>query len=196
MSFFQRNIATVGQALNLLEDFIKQFSNTLEALSFFTYHICNDDFNLCFNGYRLATLCGKLSQLRKLSFAIEVRLIAKPDNDFISKFTKAFSTPFWLTGFLGRTKVCVDYNSIRNQIQIFSLPYIFSEQSLIHTVDLINIQFNNHVENMRQILPDLYIDLKPLWHNMKCLAVIFDENQQVPLAFLRALQYPFRYHSE
>ena len=161
-------------------------------LSFFTFHECDGDFNLCFNGHRLANLCGKLSQLRKLSFAMEIHLIEKADYDLILKFTRTFSTPFWLNGPLGRTQVCVDYISIWNRIQAFSLPYTLSEHAWVHTVDLVNVQFNTPEKDTRQTP----IDLKPLWHNMKRLLLIFDENQQIPLAFLRALQCPFRQQSK
>jgi hypothetical protein len=185
----------MGQAINLIEQFVEKFSYTLEVFFLSIIHNRDNDFNFCFDGHRLATLCSKLSQLRRLSFTIEIKLIEKPKNDLISKFTKSFSTSFWLNGPLGTVQVYVVYNSTFNVIQMGSLPYMFSDHLLFHTVDLINIQFNNSEDNM-QIPLDLSVALKPLWYGMKYLYLSFGEKQQIPITFLRALQCPSGDHSK
>lgn len=159
-------------------------------------HMCNDDFNFCFDGYRLANLCSKLIQLEKLSFFFIIKLIEKANENLISKFTKSFCTPFWFYGPLGCIQVGVDYHSKWNMIQIFSFPYIFYQTGLAHTIDLINVQFNVYQENIGQIPNNLSVSLQPLWYNMRRLMLSFNDKQHIPLTFLRALQSPFNHYRE
>ena len=51
-----------------------------------------------------------------------MKLIENPNENFISKLTKSFSTPFWYCGPLGSIQVGVDYHSKWNLIQLFSFP--------------------------------------------------------------------------
>jgi hypothetical protein len=165
------------------------------VLFLFTCNICDGYINFCFDGHRLATLCGKLSQLQSLSFVVELRLINKPNNDIISEFTKTFCTPFWVNGPLGRIRVCVCYNSTYNAIETYSLPYMFPDHALFHTIDIIDVQFNIS-EDKRQIPIDLSVALEPLWYNIKQVMLSFGEQKQIPLIFLRALHCPSRDHSK
>ncbi len=194
-SCFFRSVKIVGQALNLIERLVEKFINTLEVLSLFAVHLSDGDLNLCFDGHRLSILCGKLSQLRKLSFVVDVYLIEKPKNDLISRFTKTFCTPFWLNGPLDRIQVCVDSNSLFNVIRMLSLPYIFSNHVMFHTNDLINIRFNTN-ENKIQTPMNLSVALEPLWYNMRRLLLNFAEKQQISLTLLCALQCRSRFHGK
>ncbi len=57
------------------------------------------------------------------------------------------------------------------------------------TIDLIDALFNSNEEE-NEIRNDLSVALQPLWYGMKRLYVSFFANQEIPILFLRALQYP------
>ena len=192
----ESNLRMTTRAVILLEEFIEKFANTLGELSLSLEHLCNDDLNLCFDGHRLAKLCGKLTQLQKISFFFENKLLEQSNGNLISKLTQSFTTSFWLTGHLGRVQVGVSYNSTRNMIQIFSLPYNFTEVSFNHSLDLIDVQFNTAHENSRQSPDDLWSSLQPLWSKMTEIALELHDKQHIPLTFLRVLCSPSNQYGE
>ncbi|CAM4825968.1 unnamed protein product [Rotaria magnacalcarata] len=55
---------------NCLNQLVDKFANTLEEFSLFLTHHCNVELDMCFGGYRLATVCSGLSHLRSLHFSI------------------------------------------------------------------------------------------------------------------------------
>jgi len=152
------------------------------------YHNCVVDFDSCCDGYHFANLCGELSQLRRVFFAVNLRLQDKPNKDLVLKFTRTFCTPFWLYGPLGRVQVCIGFNSEMNFIQMYSLPYTYPSNAIFRTIDLIDIQFNTETDEKKMSI-DLSIALEPLWSNMRRFLSSFAKKQHVPLTFLRALQY-------
>lgn len=178
-----------GQDCSCLEQLIDKFSNTLEKFSLYLTHYCNGDTDMCFNGYRLAILCNKLSRLQSIHFAIQIPLMEKPIRQILTDFIRAFRTPFWLDGPLGCIQVCVTYHQIQRSVQMCSLPYTFPDNTVFHTIDLIDVLFNN-IEEEKQIQNDLSITLAPLWHGTKWLFIAFTKNQKIPISFLRALQCP------
>jgi hypothetical protein len=153
------------------------------------YHRCEDKSELYYNGHRLKILCEKLLYLRTLHFAIQVQLFKKPNSQTLTNFTSTFCTPFWLNGPFGCKRVCVDFNQFYGLVQMFSLPYTFSDVPLVRTIDLINIQFNTHQEE-KKIPINLSVELESLWRGMNRLYISLTENQKVPLSFCQALQYP------
>jgi hypothetical protein len=168
---------------------VEKFNSTLEEFSLFLTHYCNHEVNTCFNGHRLATLCNRLSHLRSLHFSIETQFLYGPIRQTLFDFLQAFRTPFWLDGPLGHIQVCVTYQQIGHCVQMYSLPYTFSDNMVFCTIDLIDALFNSNEEE-NEIRNDLSVALQPLWYGMKRLYVSFFANQEIPILFLRALQYP------
>jgi len=153
------------------------------------YHRCDGEPDLCYNGYHLMNLCKKLLCLQSLDFCIQVQLFEKPNIQTLTSFTTTFRTPFWLNGPVGRKRVCVGFHQIYGIIQMFSLPYTFSDIPLFRTIDVINIQFNTNEEN-EKIPVSLSVALESLWYKMNHLSISLIEKQQVPLSFLQALRCP------
>ena len=153
----------------------------------FLTHYCNGEVDICFDGHRLATLCNRLSHLRSLDFAIQVQFLERPTSQTLFDFLQAFRTPFWLDGPLGRIQVCVNYHQVLRFVQMYSLPYTFSDNTVFCTIDLIDVLFN-HGEKEKEIQNDLSIALETLWHGMKSLFISLLEKQKIPLLFLRTLQ--------
>ncbi|CAF4027436.1 unnamed protein product [Rotaria magnacalcarata] len=145
---------------NCLNQLVDKFANTLEEFSLFLTHHCNVELDMCFGGYRLATVCSGLSHLRSLHFT--------------------FRTPFWLNEPLGCIRVCVNYHQVFRLVHMFSLPYVFSNSTVYRTTDLIDILFNTS-EAEKDISNNLPIALRSLWSelnswlrllpNIKCLYV-------------------------
>ncbi len=125
---------------------VKKFHSTLEEFSLFLTHYCNHEVDACFNGRRLATLCNRLSHLRSLHFAIETQFLYRPIRQALFDFLQAFRTPFWLNGPLGHIQVCVTYHQILLCVQMYSLPYTFSDNMVFRTIDLIDVLFNSSEE--------------------------------------------------
>ncbi|CAF4688296.1 unnamed protein product, partial [Rotaria sp. Silwood2] len=90
--------------LSYLEQLVDKFNNTLEEFSLFLIHYCSGELDICFDGHRLAALCSRLSHLRSLHFAIQLRFIEPPSRQILYDFIEAFRTPFWLDGPLGRIR--------------------------------------------------------------------------------------------
>ncbi|CAF4084801.1 unnamed protein product, partial [Adineta steineri] len=184
-----RHFIIEGQDCSCLEQLIDKFVNTLEKFSLYLSHYCNGDIDMCFNGYRLASLCNKLSRLQSIHFAIQIPFMEEPTRQILSDFIQAFRTPFWLDGPVGCIQVCVNYNQIHRCVQMCSLPYTFTDNTLFNTIDLINVLFNN-IEQEKQIQNDLSIALAPLWYGAVWLFILFTKDQKIPISFLHALQYP------
>jgi hypothetical protein len=150
------------------------------------YHRCDDEPDLYYNGYRLRILCEKLLYLRSLHFAIQIQLFEQANSQTLTRFTSTFSTPFWLDGPLGCKRVCLDLHQLYGLIQMFSLPYTFSDIGLIRTIDLVNIQFNTN----EKVPISLSVALESLWCGMNRLFISLIENQKVSLSFCQALRCP------
>jgi hypothetical protein len=153
------------------------------------YHRCDDEPNLCYNGYHLMILCQKLLYLQSLDFVIQVQLFEKPNIQTLTNCTTTFRTPFWLDGPIGCKRVCVVFHQVYRLMQMFSLPYNFTDIIQLQTIDVINIQFNICEEN-EKISFDLPVALESLWYKMNHLCISLTDKQKVPLSFLQALQCP------
>ncbi|CAF3029462.1 unnamed protein product [Rotaria sp. Silwood2] len=103
--FILRNFKIVGPNCSYLEQLVDKFNNTLEEFSLFLIHYCSGELDICFDGHRLAALCSRLSHLRSLHFAIQLRFIEPPSRQILYDFIEAFRTPFWLDGPLGRIRI-------------------------------------------------------------------------------------------
>ncbi|CAF1291237.1 unnamed protein product [Adineta steineri] len=182
-----RTLKIKGRGCYKIENLILRFVQSLENLSISMYHRCDDEPHLNYNGYYLSILCEKLKNLRSLNFAIQIQLFEKADRNIINDFTKTFSTPFWLNGPFGYKRVCVDFEQTYGLIQMFSLPYTFNDITLIHSIDLINIQFNTDLEENKRS-QSLTQELKTLWSGMDRLFLPFDKNQILSSLFIQALQ--------
>ncbi|CAF1618793.1 unnamed protein product [Rotaria magnacalcarata] len=145
---------------NCLNQLVDKFANTLEEFSLFLTHHCNVELDMCFGGYRLATVCSGLSHLRSLHFT--------------------FRTPFWLNEPLGCIRVCVNYHQVFRLVHMFSLPYVFSNSTVYRTTDLIDILFNTS-EAEKDISNNLPIALRSLWSGMETLCISLFEKQKIPL---------------
>ncbi|CAF1191537.1 unnamed protein product [Adineta steineri] len=178
-----------GRGCYKIENLILRFVQSLENLSISMYHRCDNEPHLNYNGYYLSILCEKLKHLRSLHFAIQIQLFEKADRNIINHFTKTFSTPFWLNGPFGYKRVCVDFEQTYGLIQMFSLPYTFNDITLIHSIDLINIQFNTDLEENKRS-QSLTQELETLWSGMDRLFLRFDKNQILSSLFIQALQCP------
>ncbi|CAF2140704.1 unnamed protein product [Rotaria magnacalcarata] len=88
------NFKIAGPNCNCLNQLVDRFANTLEEFSLFLTHHCNGELDICFDGYRLATLCSGLSHLRSLHFGIQLQFIEPPSSQIMSDFIQAFRTPF------------------------------------------------------------------------------------------------------
>lgn len=137
-------------------------------------------------------LCEKLPHLQSIKFGIQVQLFQKATKEMISHCTKTFCTPYWLNGPFGCKEVCVNFHQLYWHLQMFSLPYTFTDGGLARTIDLVQIQFNTCKE-VDQIPTDLPRALEPLWTGMTRLFVSLFKNQQIPLSFLEALQHSRRH---
>ncbi len=179
----------MGPNCSYLEQLVDKFNNTLEEFSLFLTHYCNGELDICFDGHRLAALCSRLSHLRSLHFVIQLRFIEPPSRQILYDFIEAFRTPFWLDGSLGRIQVCVNYHQVLEYVQIFSLPYTFFDNTVYHTIDLIDALFNTSEEG-QQIPNDLSIALKTFWCGIRCLIISLVEKLKIPVSFLYALQCP------
>jgi hypothetical protein len=180
----------VGPVCSCLDQLVDKFSNTLEEFSLFLTHYCNGELDICFNGDRLVSLCSRLSCLRSLHFAIRLRFLERPSTQILFDFIHAFQTPFWLNGSLGCVRVCVNYHQVFEFVQIFSLPYTFSDNPLFLTIDLIDIVFNDS-EDEKKLSNNLSITMEPFWCGIKWLFISLVEKQKIPISFLHALQCPF-----
>jgi hypothetical protein len=169
---------------------VDKFHSTIEEFSLFLTHYCNGELDICFNGHRLAILCNRLYHLRSLRFAIQVQFLERPTSQTLFDFLEDFRTPFWLDGPLGHIQVCVNYHQVFRFVQMYSLPYTFSDNTVFSTIDLIDVLFNKNKEE-KEIRNDLSVALEPLWYGMKGLFISLAENQNIPISFLRALQYPY-----
>lgn len=186
---FQRCLKIAGRDCSYIEQLIEKFHSTLENFSLFLTHYCNGEVDICFNGHRLATLCNRLSHLRSLHFAIQVQFLERATRQILFDFLQAFRTPFWLDGPLGRIKVCVNYHPVFRFVQMYSLPYTFSDNTVFRTIDLIDVLFNYN-EEKKEIPNDLPVTFETLSYGMKWLFISFLEKQNIPILFLRALQSP------
>ena len=137
-------------------------------------------------------LCEKLPHLQSIQFGIQVQLFQKSTNEMISHYTRTFSTPYWLNGPFGCKEVCVDFHQLYGHIQMFSLPFTFTNGGLVRTIDIANMQFNTCIE-VNQIPTDLPRALESLWSGMTRLRVSLFKNQQIPLSFLEALRHSRRH---
>jgi hypothetical protein len=188
-SFFQRSLNIRDKGSVRLEQFVENFAQSLEKFSLSMYHRCDDEPNLCYNGYHLMILCKKLLCLQSLDFVVQVQLLEKPNIQTLTNFTTTFCTPFWLDGPIGCKRVCVVFHQVYGLIQMFSLPYTFTDIIQFHTIDVINIQFNTCEEN-EKIPFDLSVALESLWYKMNHLSISLIDKQKIPLSFLQALQSP------
>lgn len=155
---------------------------------FLTHH-CNGERDICFDGRRLAALCGRLPHLRSLHSAIQLQFIEPPNRQVLYEFIEPFHTPFWLNGPLGRITVCVNYHQVLDYLQIFSLPYIFFDNTVYRTIDIIDTLFNTNEEE-QEIPTDLSIALRSFWCGIRCLFISLFEKQKIPVSFLHAHQCP------
>ena len=178
---FQRCLKIAGRNCSYVEQLIEKFHSALENLSLFLTHYCNGEVDICFNGHRLANLCNRLSHLCSLHFAIQVQFIEPPTSQTLFDFLQDFRTPFWLDGRLGRLKVCVNYHRIFRVVQMYSLPYTFSDNTVFRTIDLID-ELYNYNEEKKEIVPNDLPD------RIRWLFISFLEKQNIPILFLRALQ--------
>jgi hypothetical protein len=74
-------------------------------------------------------------------------------------------------------------------MQMYSLPYTFSDEPVFRTIDLIDELFN-YSEEEKEIEINLPIALEPLWYGLTWLSISFVKNQRIPILFLRTLQSP------
>ncbi|CAM4815440.1 unnamed protein product [Rotaria magnacalcarata] len=183
------NFKIAGPNCSCLNQLVDRFANTLEEFSLFLTHHCNGELDVCFDGYRLATLCSGLSHLRSLHFGIQLQFIEPPSSQIMSDFIQAFRTPFWLNGPLGCIRVCVNYHQVFRLVQMSSLPYVFSNNTVFRTIDLIDILFNTS-EAEKDISNHLPIALRSLWSGMETLCISLFEKQKIPTSFIHALQCP------
>ncbi|CAF4480991.1 unnamed protein product [Rotaria magnacalcarata] len=135
----------------------------------------------------LRVLNLRLSRLRSLNFAIHLQFIERRSTQTLTDFAQTFRTPFWLDGPLGRIQFCMTYDQAFNFVQIFSLPYTFSDNILFYTIDLIDVLFNNSEEE-KERPNNLSIALRPLWCGMRWLFISMVEKQKIPISFIHALQ--------
>lgn len=176
-----------GSDWSCLEQLIDKFINTVEEFSLCLTHYCNDEVDEFFNGHHLATLCSRLSHLRSLNFAIKLQFIERRNIRSLTDFAQTFRIPFWLDGPLGRIQVCTTYDQVFDFVQMFSLPYTFSDNTLFYTIDLIHVLFNTSEEE-RERPNNLSVVLRPLWCGMRWLYVFMVEKLQIPISFIHALQ--------
>lgn len=85
--------------------------------------------------------------------------------------------------------MCINYHQIFRIIQIYSLPYKFSNNIIDCTIDLIHTKFNVNEDENRIVGKNLSVTFEPLWHGMRWLCLSFNEKQKIPIVFLEALQY-------
>jgi hypothetical protein len=180
-------LKVAGRDCSCLEQLVEKFNCTLEKFSLFLTHYCNGEIDVCFDGHRLTTLCNMLSHLRSLHFVLQVEFFEQPTKEILYNFLQPFRTAFWLDGPLGRIQVCVNYHQVSRLMQMYSLPYTFSDDTVFRTIDLIDELFN-HSEEEKEIEINLSVALEPLWYGMTSLFISFVENQEIPILFLRALQ--------
>ncbi|CAF2225399.1 unnamed protein product [Rotaria magnacalcarata] len=186
------NLTTLHVLLHYLpqlEYLVDKFTNSLEEFSLFLTHYCNGEHDICFDGYRLATLCSRLSHLRSLHFGIQLQFIEPPSSQTLSDFIQAFRRPTWLNGPLVCIRVCVNYHQVFRLVQMFSLSYVFSNNTVYRTTDLIDILFNTS-EAEKDISNNLPIALRSLWSGMEALCISLFEKQKIPTSFIHALQCP------
>jgi hypothetical protein len=179
-----------GSDCSCLEQLMNKFTNTVEEFSLCLTHYCNGEVDICFNGHRLALLCSRLSHLRSLNFAIQVQFIERRSTQTLTDFVQTFRTPFWLDGPLGHIQVCVTYHQAFDYVQMYSLPYTFSDNTLFCTIDLLDVIFNN-IEEEKERPNNLSIELRPLWYGTKWLFISSVEKQKIPISFVHALQCPY-----
>ncbi|CAF0813267.1 unnamed protein product [Adineta steineri] len=185
--FILRHFVIDGRDCSALQQLVEKFSNTLEEFSLYLTHYCKGEVDICFNGYHLTTLCNKLSRLRSLHFTIQIPFLEHPDSEILAHFIAAFRTPFWLDGPMGYIRVCVNYHRLMRFVQIYSLPYTFYDDTVFHTIDLIDVLFNDN-EYGKQTQKDLPVTLETLWYGVRWLYISFNKNQKIPISFLYALQ--------
>ncbi|CAF2990954.1 unnamed protein product [Rotaria sp. Silwood2] len=142
--------------------------------------------HLTINILNLTTLYVLLHYLPQLEYLGQ--LIKLSSRQILSDFIETFRTSFWLDGPLGSIRVCIDYHEVFGFIQMFSLPYTFSDTTLFLTIDLIGVLFNTREEKI-ETSDGLSVALGPLWYEMRWLLISLVKNQKIPMSFLRALQY-------
>ena len=166
---------------------MEQFAASLVDLSLSVHHHCDDKFDLCLNGHRLAILIMRLSHLRSLHFSINVQLKTRHESSLMNDFTNSFRTPFWLNGPLGCITVSVDFDQTHGIIHMLSLPFTFRIKSILRTLDLLDVQLNT-IEGNRLTPTDLCGLLKQFWHSAPKVVLHFEKNQYIPVSFLQSLQ--------
>lgn len=154
------------------------------------YHRCDNEPDLSYNGYHLMMLCKKLLYLQSLDFIIQVQLFEKPNMQTLTNCIITFRTPFWLDGPMGCKRVCVVPHQVYCIVQMFSLPYTLADVIQLHTIDILDTQFNICKEN-EKISFNLPAELQALWYKMNNLYIILTDKQKVTSSFLQALQCPF-----
>ncbi|CAF1114414.1 unnamed protein product [Adineta ricciae] len=184
-----RHFQVAGPNCIYLEQLVDKYKNTLEEFSLFFVHFCDGEFDICFDGHRLATLCARLIHLQVLHFSIQLQFLVPPSRQILDGFIKAFRTSFWLDGPLGQMRVCVNYHRVVDYVQIFSLPYTFFDNPLSRATDLIDTLFNTD-EKMQGMTNDLSVVFKSLWRGMKRIYMCFLEKEKIPISIFHALQCP------
>ncbi|CAF1517292.1 unnamed protein product [Adineta ricciae] len=187
--FNLRYIEITGLDCSCIEQLIYKFHNTLEDLSMFLIHNCNGVIDKCFDGHRLANLCQKLPCLQSFSFACRLQVLERPSNEILDGFIGAFRESYWIDGPLGLIRVCVNYHQVLRVVQIYSLPYKFSENIVYCTIDFMDVKFNVNEQENTIIRRNMPMPLELLWHRMRWLCASFIGKQKIPVAFFEALQY-------
>lgn len=169
---------------------VYKFHNTLEEFSLFLTHNCNGIIDKCFDGHHLVNLCQKLPRLQSFSFGIQLQFLERFNNEILNDFIEAFRESYWINGPLGCIRVCVNYHQVFRLVQIYSLPYKFSENIIYCTIDLVETKFNvNDDDESRIIRKSLSMPFELLWHGMRWLCLSFNEKQKIPITFFETIQY-------
>ena len=177
----------MGRGWNRVEQFVLRLADSLEELSLEMCYWYFDQPYFWTNGDPFTHLCQKLHRLRSVQFRMSVEILDGPSPSILAGFTQSFRTGYWLDGSLGRVNVAVDIHRLYNVVQIISLPYAFPGTCLLRSIDFVNVQFNTKDEGEYSPL-DISVLLESLWTRFRRLAIEFNVDELIPLAFLRALQ--------
>ncbi|CAF1184488.1 unnamed protein product [Rotaria magnacalcarata] len=169
---------------NCLNQLVDKFANTLEEFSLFLTHHCNVELDMCFGGYRLATVCSGLSHLRSLHFKLNSWLRLLPNIKCL--YVNSTELKHWFTNHRDNLNLNTVFRQI-DRLYIDCSPIVNIDQNEEIMVPLLSFVIDK--QRFRQLQCLRFILCKSIssaWRNIhKWIDFVFTHTNQHQVTCLR-----------